>query len=710
MKSKKLVSVLLCLIIISTSLPLSASAAGTRTQAEALDWARSQVGICLDYDGVYGAQCIDLIMYYYRFLGADPFYGSGCDYASGSGACPPGWSRLYQAKPQPGDILVYEGGPLDPEGHVAIYESDYVHYHQDVRGYPSGVVKITSWHYDIDDDYAAYWGVIRPAWADAQAPQPISVSFETSGRQSIAQTNASLGCILRVDGAPIDSVSRVGVDIYRDGSVIASKTEAPTSSGSFIDLWYDLNSDLSCFLVQGTTYQYRFHAVIDGQTYHSDTLSFTTGGAVPATDVTITFDATGGAVSPAGKTAPKGGVYGALPTPTRTGYVFSFWSPAQSGTAVRRVDAQSRLDRDSDHTLYAHWTPRTYTVTFNANGGAVSAAPRTVRYGAAYQEAGELPVPTRTGYVFDGWYTAQNGGSKVIGTTDVAIAADHVLYAHWSSAGKTYTVYLNAGGGTVAPAQMTFRSGQLLDTLPTPAREGFRFLGWYTSAGTGGSKITADMEANDVHTPNGCTFYARWAEDVPAETGGLANFKRDGYYYHGLFQDVNAAHWFAGDVAAAYQLGLMEGTAKGVFSPKNEMTIAQAVTLAVRLHCIYHTGKEFEPYAGTNWYDPYVDYARRNGIISAAYDYRLPVTREEFVHILAKALPQSALEPIHAAVSFADAESITYRADVELLCRAGVITGYSRGGRPYFDPLKTITRAEVSAIIARMALPERRVR
>lgn len=91
------------------------------TQAEAVAWAASQVGKSLDYDGYYGAQCVDFIMYYYRFLGVSPVSGNGADYAWNT--LPSGWSRIQNAQPQPGDILVYTGTSSNPYGHVGIYAS-----------------------------------------------------------------------------------------------------------------------------------------------------------------------------------------------------------------------------------------------------------------------------------------------------------------------------------------------------------------------------------------------------------------------------------------------------------------------------------------------------------------------------------------------------------------------------------------------------------
>lgn len=201
-------------------------------------------------------------------------------------------------------------------------------------------------------------------------------------------------------------------------------------------------------------------------------------------------------------------------------------------------------------------------------------------------------------------------------------------------------------------------------------------------------------------------------EKKPSEAGkgDFQNFTAKKRYQNDLFGDVGVNDWFSGNVAVTYELGLMKGTGNGTFSPGNNVTLAETITLAARLHSIYHTGSDrFASYDGGNWYDPYVDYARENDIINTYYNYSRPAIREEFVRILAKALPEEALENIAGQVSFADSRDITYMAEVRLLSGAGVINGIQESGKTYFKPLNTITRAEVAAVVGRMAKPESRI-
>lgn len=196
-----------------------------------------------------------------------------------------------------------------------------------------------------------------------------------------------------------------------------------------------------------------------------------------------------------------------------------------------------------------------------------------------------------------------------------------------------------------------------------------------------------------------CSFAAA----APAE-GGLSNFKKANAYEAGQFTDV-AKQWYAGNVQAAYELGLMQGNPDGTFNPTGSIKVIETIVTACRLHSIYHTGKS-EFGSGSPWYQPYVDYAVSNGIIAAGEysSYNAPATRAQFISILAKALPGEALPTINsiakgslpdvpAGAAFADA--------VYLMYNAGILVGNDDYGT--FDPDGTINRAQSAAIITRMA-------
>lgn len=164
---KRVLSLALAVLMALSLLPTAASAStGGKTADDAINWVRSKAGQPLDYDGAYGAQCVDLICFYYKYLGQTSPGGYAKEYRTN--ALPSGWQRLQGVQPQKGDILVYNPSAKNEAGHVAIYESDYSTWHQNYadRQY---VVNVTNVRYNNFDN--TYWGVIRPDFSSV-TPAP----------------------------------------------------------------------------------------------------------------------------------------------------------------------------------------------------------------------------------------------------------------------------------------------------------------------------------------------------------------------------------------------------------------------------------------------------------------------------------------------------------------------------------------------------------
>jgi len=193
---------------------------------------------------------------------------------------------------------------------------------------------------------------------------------------------------------------------------------------------------------------------------------------------------------------------------------------------------------------------------------------------------------------------------------------------------------------------------------------------------------------------------------VLAAEPGLDNFENVKTYENGQFTDVKSTDWFSANVATAYEMGLMNGTSATYFNAQGNITIAEAVALACRLHSIYYDdGAVFSQ--GRPWYQVYVSYAIENGIISTNYDdFSKKATRAEFASILAGALPDEALTAINTIEDGAIPDvntSFTYSSAVYKLYRAGILTGNDYAGT--FTPSSYISRSAVSAIVTRMADP-----
>ncbi|MBQ3404145.1 MAG: Ig-like domain-containing protein, partial [Oscillospiraceae bacterium] len=192
---------------------------------------------------------------------------------------------------------------------------------------------------------------------------------------------------------------------------------------------------------------------------------------------------------------------------------------------------------------------------------------------------------------------------------------------------------------------------------------------------------------------------------VLAVEPGLDNFKKTKDYPSGLFTDVKDDAWYHDSVKSAYEYGLVKGVSDTAFNPDGNMTLAEALALADRLHSIFYNGTaDFRQ--GEPWYQVYVDYAKTNGIIpgSGYPDYNAKATRAQFAQIFAKALPESALEKINNIEPWMIPDvSITasYSTAVYILYNAGILTGSDARGT--FNPDSNIKRSEVSAIVTRMA-------
>ena len=155
---KCVLCLILAVIMVACLLPTAAFASTNgKTADDAINWVRS-----LNGQPVGSGECVALITAYYSFLGQQPSRGDGKEYWTND--LPAGWTRIPNAQPQKGDILVYGWSAKNPAGHVAIYESDYETWHQNFSD-KRYVVKVTQFRYDKFDN--PYLGVIRPDFSSA---------------------------------------------------------------------------------------------------------------------------------------------------------------------------------------------------------------------------------------------------------------------------------------------------------------------------------------------------------------------------------------------------------------------------------------------------------------------------------------------------------------------------------------------------------------
>ncbi|MCR4740617.1 MAG: InlB B-repeat-containing protein [Lachnospiraceae bacterium] len=247
---------------------------------------------------------------------------------------------------------------------------------------------------------------------------------------------------------------------------------------------------------------------------------------------TITLDSNGGLFG-SNKTTEtvtiaEGQTYGTLTPPSRAGYDFAGWYTAE-GDEVSPYDTVS-----ADITLYAHWTGKSYTLLLDPNGGSIggsaSIQSRQVTFGGKYGAGENLPIPTRDGYSFDGWYTKKTDGKLI--TDDDTVSSpdfnleesDHYLYARWTLATLKVTLDANGGNCNKEFINVVYNSKYTDLSTVTATRPGYSLLGWSIQRDSG-DLINTKTTVTEISDH---TLYARWSGKnyeltLDANEGGFTN-------------------------------------------------------------------------------------------------------------------------------------------------------------------------------------------
>ncbi|CAN2169509.1 Listeria/Bacterioides repeat [Candidatus Nanopelagicaceae bacterium] len=188
----------------------------------------------------------------------------------------------------------------------------------------------------------------------------------------------------------------------------------------------------------------------------------------------------------------------------RTGYTFTGWNTQPNGLGTSYVESATAVTFAADTVLFAQWVGNTYTVTYDANTGTVSAPSATFNYGGSTT----LLTPTKTGYTFLGWYDTTTAGTKIAdGGTSYSAALSRTLYAHWLI--NSYSYNYDGNGGTVDTSTVTYTYGDPAIALRTPSRTSYQFNGWY-SANSGGIRLGGAGES--VTPTSNQSLFAQWTQ------------------------------------------------------------------------------------------------------------------------------------------------------------------------------------------------------
>lgn len=291
-------------------------------------------------------------------------------------------------------------------------------------------------------------------------------------------------------GAPDVSVKNETLKGQRDGAVsgVADTMEYSTNNGTS---WTSVpaNAVQITGLAGNTTVLVRVKATQTAPHGAVKTCTVAEGTAIAVSYVSDSQEATG---MPAGLTGQSYGTKLTEPAadPTARDTNFAFYGWFKDAGCTEKWDFAKDTLTAATVTLYAKWD-RVRTVTFDANGGTVTTGSMKT---AAKGKLSSLPSePVRTGYVFQGWYTAKTGGTKV--TVDTIFTADATIYARWSGYAVTVAGTTN---GTVTVDKTDVPAGGVVTVTVTP-KSGYK-LSKLTVKDENGTSYTLTAGSNGKHT------------------------------------------------------------------------------------------------------------------------------------------------------------------------------------------------------------------
>ncbi len=193
--------------------------------------------------------------------------------------------------------------------------------------------------------------------------------------------------------------------------------------------------------------------------------------------------------------------------------------------------------------------------------------------------------------------------------------------------------------------------------------------------------------------------------------GTLSNFNTIKSMEITTFSDVKEVNWFYSGVKTVFDYGIMDGVGLNLYAPNRNLTKAQAITIAARVHAIY-TKQLVSEIDSPFWYEKYFIYAQNNNLLPPSYTSVSDVstqyiTRSEIAYLFAQILSSQDTAAINdLAVPDIDEISAIYRESVQKMYSSGIIGGKSGG---LFDGNGLATRAEIATIIGRLIDPLNRL-
>ncbi|MCH5249861.1 MAG: InlB B-repeat-containing protein, partial [Lachnospiraceae bacterium] len=315
-------------------------------------------------------------------------------------------------------------------------------------------------------------------------------------------------------------------------AITTTSTIALTTPDYTAKIYYNINSATDPTTTESTLYTEPFRVTEDMLTedgkltvkaiatrYGNESTVLTSAEYTVSIEYLVEFETDGG--STVDSQIVKKGEKVSKPTdPTKEGNTFIGWYTDRECTAGNEYDFENNTVTE-DTTLYAKWEKAKYSVTFNTGEGGSEVTAQTVEHGDPCPAPN---APTKSGYVFDGWYTDSNctAGNEYSFATPVT--GNLELFAKWLVA---RTVTFETNGGSSISAQIV-GDGKTAERPEDPTKRGYTFDNWYS-----------DSECTELYnftTPvtKDITLYANWTKNSGPETGdgsGLVMTLVDGNSY-----------------------------------------------------------------------------------------------------------------------------------------------------------------------------------
>ena len=678
---KRVLSLVLAVILIVGLLPTVAFASTNgKTADDAINWVRS-----LNGQPVGSGECVALIVAYYSYLGQTSPGGNGVDYWYND--LPAGWTRIPNAQPQKGDILVYGSSSDNKYGHVAIYESDYSTWHQNYA-YQRKVVNVTNVKYNGFTN--PYLGVIRPDFSSA-VYKPDFIDIGTNIYRYIIRADKWMPT-----GTCYDQNAKQDVKIVNSGS------SDPNVIWIFTRMGFD-NSYVIQNIYNGYYLCYEGNCASQAKITTSNKLTSSCYWYVAyynglcklvakdsvASGNWLVIDCTGGYATPGTQLqlyanwGPNDSNGNAQLFNIYT--VENYQSPSKPPKVEITVPSVVTVDEEftiswTESPLQGKYDQREYMVHIRKDGSGY-----------------------KTIYTTD---TSVTVSINWPGDCTVEVWAYNTKYQNYSS---NSSAYFRCNRATAHE-----HSYDAVVTAPTCTEKGYTthtcacgdsYVDTYTDAlghAWDNGKVTKPAtETEDGVKTFTCTRCGETKTEVIPATGVVDVTQ--------MFTDVTK-NWAYPGIQYCVTHQLMSGIGNDLFGPKLTTTRAQIVQILYNL--------EGEPkVSGTtpftdltqDWYQDAVLWAYQTGVVagtsSTTFEPDLPVTREQIAVILMEYVTrvlklERTWTPADLSI-FPDADSVSDWAKDAIAdaVALGLISGASNGGQTYLEPQGSATREQVATIL-----------